>query len=139
MSTTTIMITHYVVITTLGGLCSATSFYIYIHFFLSNFFLLFSAFLRSRTRRTRISIDFPLFSGCSKYLPLVSKGGRLPPFHAPSSATHEIIHNFTNIFYFYFEVSLIIFNNFTKILLFFYFVGRVAWYLTSSSCNLGIK
>src|SRR4051812_3671577 len=84
-----------------GGLSGATSFYIYIPFFLLNFFfLLFSAFLRSRTRRTRISIDFPLFSGCSKYLPLVSKGGWLPPFHAPSSATHEIIHNFTNIFFF---------------------------------------
>src|SRR3954454_24107218 len=78
------------------------------------------------------SIDFPLFSGCSKYLPLVSKGGWLPPFYTPSYATYEIIHNFTNIFFILFKVSLITFNNFTKILLFL-FVGRVAWYLTSSS------
>src|SRR4051812_30428886 len=48
-------------------------------------FLLFPTFLRSRTRRTRFS---PLTSVFSKYLPLVSKGGWLPPFHALSSATH---------------------------------------------------
>src|SRR3954465_9721176 len=97
----------------LGGLSGATSFYIYISFSPFKNFLTFPSSRYSRAHSARGNIPF-IF----KYLPLVSKGGWLPPFHSPSSATYEIIHYFTNTFYFYFEVSLIIYNNFTKI---FYF------------------
>src|SRR3954447_26068176 len=99
------------IIITLGGLSSATSFYIYISLSPFKKFYYFFLLLRySRAHGARgFSIDITLYSVFSKYLPLVSKGGWLPPFHALSSATHEIKHIW------------------------------VAMVLTSSSCNLGIK
>ena len=82
------------VIIVLYGLSGATQFYIYISYSPLKIFLTFSISPYDRLAHTAhadLVLDFPfIFSFISKYLPLVSKGGWLPPFHTLSSATYEI-------------------------------------------------